>query len=98
MWEVLVRGFLADVLNVWETVGSRIGGCGIWTSGVEALDDASPSASSSIVASDLSVTLLCISSSDERLSEAWKTDGVGRRRFAGGSDGTAGLGAGDICV
>ena len=79
-------------------VGSRTGGCGIWISGVEALDDASPSASSSIVASDLSVTLLCISSSDERLSEAWKIDGLGMRRFAGGPDGTAGLEAGEFCV
>ena len=98
MWEVLVLGFFAEILNVWETVGSRTGGCGMETSGVEALDDASSSASSSIATSDLSVTLLCISSSDEKLSEACRADGLGRRRFAGGSDGIAGLGAGEFCV
>ena len=68
------------------------------TSGVETPDDASSSAPSSIATADLSVTLLCISSSDERLSEACRADGLGRRGFVGGSDGTAGLGASKFCV
>ena len=100
MWEVLVLGFFADVLNVWETVGPRTGGCGMETCGVEAPDDASSSASSSssIAASDLSVTLLFISSSDKRLSEACRADVLGRPRFAGGFGGIAGLRAGEFCV
>ena len=68
------------------------------TSGVETPDDASSSASSSIATSDLSVNLLCISSSDERLSGACRTDGLERRRFAGASDETVGLGAAKFCV
>ena len=73
IWEVLVLDFFAEVLNVWETVGSRTVGCGIETTGVKSLDDASAaghsSSSSFIATSDLSVRLLRISSSDERWSE-----------------------------
>ena len=100
IWEVLVLGFFADTLEVWENVGSKTGGCGIEISGVKSLDDASSSASSSSSAtSDRSVTLLCISSCDERLYEASRVDdGLGRGGLAGGPDGTAGLGAAKCCV
>ena len=94
----MVLGFFADVLNVWDTVGSRTEGCGKGTSGVESPDDASSSASSSIATSDLFVRLLCVSSSDERVSEACRADVLERRRLAGSSDETAGLRAGEFLV
>ena len=98
IWEVLVLGFFAEVLNVWETVDSRTVGCGIETSGVKSLDDASSSASSSTATFDSSVALLWDSSSGEKLCEACRADVPGRRRFRGGSGGTAGLLAADFCV
>ena len=79
-------------------MGSETGGRGTETSGVEPPDEDSSSASSFIATSDLSVTLLCISSCDERSVEACRADGLGRHLFLGRSEETAGLFATEPCV